>query len=179
RAAYAEPHRAYHNAEHILECLQVFDSVREEAEIPDELEFALWLHDAIYRSRGGDSEAQSADWAVRILEAGGADAACVERVRELIMVTLHTEAATDGDAALMVDVDLSILGRSEERFDRYEDDVRREYRWVPGPLFRSKRREMLKAFLARPILFQTPQLRERLEDQARRNLQRSIERLGG
>ena len=35
------------------------------------------------------------------------------------------------------------------RFDEYEDEIRAEYAWVPGPIFRSKRREVLRGFGAR------------------------------
>ena len=45
---YAEEHRAYHDAEHITECLAWFDCVRDLAERPAELEVALFFHDAIY-----------------------------------------------------------------------------------------------------------------------------------
>ncbi len=176
-AAYAEKHRAYHNAEHIVECLARFDEVADLAENPDEIEFALWLHDAIYKTRGGDSEAESAEWATRLLTEGGADPAATGRVNAMIMATKHAAEAPFPDAALMVDIDLSILGREEDRFDRYEDDVRREYRWVPGPLFRAKRKEMLSAFVERESLYETEHFRSRYESQARTNLARSIERL--
>jgi len=47
--AYAEPHRHYHTAGHIAHCLREFDASRHLAAHPDEVEFALWLHDG---SRG-------------------------------------------------------------------------------------------------------------------------------
>ena len=78
---------------------------------------------------------------------------------------------------LLADIDLSILGATAERFDEYEVQVRQEYAWVPGPLFRRKRGAILQAFLARPSLYSTPWLRGRFEAQARSNLQRSVARL--
>ena len=186
RAAYAESHRAYHNAEHIVECLARFDEALgehersktpEKPDQPDEIEFALWLHDAVYSTRGADSEALSAEWAVRLLTEGGAGREAVERVEAMIMGTKHAALPPFDDVALMLDIDLSILGREAERFDRYEADVRREYRWVPGPLFRSKRKEMLVTFLERPHLYCTATFRDRFEEPARENLARSIARL--
>ncbi len=176
-AAYSEGHRAYHTTEHLLECLAEFDGCRDLCERADEVEFALWLHDAVYKTRSSDSELKSAEWAVKLLTEGGADADAAERVHAMIMGTLHTDHPTEGDGALMLDIDLSILGRGEERFDRYEADVRREYKWVPGPLFRSKRRGMLEQFLERPFLYATERFRRLYESQARANLTRSIERL--
>lgn len=172
--AYAESHRAYHNAEHIVECLARFDEVAAEAEHPDEVEFAIWLHDAVYKTRGVNSEALSAEWAVRLLADGGTELSSIERVEAMILATHHSMEPSFADAALVVDIDLTILGRDPERFDRYEEDVRAEYRWVPGLLFRTRRKEMLEGFVERPHLYSTRSLRDRFESQARRNLARSI-----
>jgi predicted metal-dependent HD superfamily phosphohydrolase len=43
---------------------------------------------------------------------------------------------------------------------------------VPGFLFRRKRRQILRSFLDRPVLYSTPPLRARLEEPARANLRR-------
>lgn len=173
----AEPHRAYHTAAHVAACLAHLDGVRDLCERPDEVEFALWLHDAIYRTRGGDSEAESAALAARWLTEGGAQSAAAERVCALILATRHDATELAGDAALLVDIDLAILGAPPDDFDRYEDEVRREYRWVPGPVFRAKRAALLRGFLDRETIYTTEVFRERLEAEARANLARSIERL--
>jgi predicted metal-dependent HD superfamily phosphohydrolase len=48
-------------------------------------------------------------------------------------------------------VDLSILGAETPRFDQYEQQVRDEYGWVPGPIYRHKRKAILESFLARSL----------------------------
>ena len=58
-AMYAEPHRHYHNRQHIADCLTEFDHVREVAVEPDAVEFAIWFHDALYDPCAGDNEALS------------------------------------------------------------------------------------------------------------------------
>lgn len=78
------------------------------------------------------------------------------------------------DAQLLVDIDLAILGADPERFDEYEVQIRQEYAWVPGPLFRRKRREILMDFLARPKIYGTAWFQERFEASARDNLQRPV-----
>lgn len=176
---WSEPHRAYHTTEHLLACLATFDDVRHLAERPDEVEWALWFHDAIHRTRGGGSEEASADLSDGWLARGGAPDDVRERVRALILATKHDAEPPTPDAALLVDVDLAILGAEPEAYDRYEAQVRREYRWVPGPLFRRKRREILGSFLTRPRLYATDAMADRLEVRARVNLARAIAALGG
>ena len=100
-----------------------------------------------------------------------------QRVHALVMATCHDAQPTTADAGLLVDIDLSILGAGPERFDEYEVQVRQEYAWVPGLVFRRKRREILQGFLARPRIYATDPFHRRFEEQARANLQRSVDRL--
>ena len=39
--AHSEKHRRYHTAQHIAECLALFDTLRDLCEFPDEVEFAI------------------------------------------------------------------------------------------------------------------------------------------
>ena len=178
-ARYSEPHRKYHTVQHLDECFARFDEARELAQQPYEIELALWFHDAVYDVRRQDNEAQSADWArSAAARAGVAEAAC-SRLSQLILATKHDADPPSPDAALLVDVDLAILGAAPDRFDQYERQIREEYSWVPGFVFRRKRREILQGFLARPHLYTTSHFRDRYETLARANLTRSIRRLGG
>ena len=63
---YSEPHRFYHNALHIEECLAEFSAFRSKAGNPIALEFSIWFHDAIYEPRERDNEEQSAALAARV-----------------------------------------------------------------------------------------------------------------
>ena len=175
--AYAEPWRHYHNQRHIAECLVEFDQARHLAVHPAVVELALWFHDAIYKPRAGDNEEQSAALLKLCAAETGMPGAFAETAARLVMATKNHETGADPDAALIVDVDLSILGQSEERFSEYEQQIRKEYRWVPRPIFASKRAEILDRFLARPTIFATEWFRAKYERQARRNLQASIANL--
>jgi predicted metal-dependent HD superfamily phosphohydrolase len=52
--------------------------------------------------------------------------------------------------------------------------VRKEYEWGEDSMFRSLRAQILKRYLDRPAIYTTGYFRNRLEQQARENLQRSI-----
>ena len=66
-AAYGEPHRQYHNRQHIAECLREFDEIRDLCQNAPALEFGIWFHDAIYDPTASDNEEKSADLAARCL----------------------------------------------------------------------------------------------------------------
>ena len=130
---YAEPHRRYHTNQHLDECFARLDEARDLAQRAHEVELALWLHDAVYQTRNQDNEEQSAELAKAAVAQAGLAAAVGQRVHALILATKHDGDATTADAALLVDVDLAILGAPAERFDEYERQVREEYSWVPVP----------------------------------------------
>ena len=175
--AYAEPQRHYHTVQHIAACLDELDSARDLASFPLEVEAALWFHDAVYDPKSSDNEARSADWAGEFLAGAGVAAMSSERVREHIMATKHAGTPALGDSALVVDIDLSILGQPPAVYDEFERKVREEYRWVPAPLYRRRRREILQSFLDREHVYSLPRFRERYEAQARENLEAALARL--
>jgi predicted metal-dependent HD superfamily phosphohydrolase len=175
-AAYSEPQRHYHNQRHIAECLAEFDQARHLARQPTAVELALWFHDVVYDPKASDNEEQSAELAVRCLADGGISGAAAQAVVKLVLGTKTHDVDADSDTALVVDVDLSILGQDEKRFFEYEEQIRREYAWVPQSIFASKRVEILQGFLARERIFTTEWF-YKYEGAARRNLQASIARL--
>src|SRR6185503_8371573 len=155
----------------IAECLAEFDSARHLAQQPVAVEFALWFHDAAYDPKAGDNEEQSAAMARSCLETGGASDLAAT-VSDLVLATNSHSAEAGPDAALMVDVDLSILGQGEQRFAEYEGQIREEYRSVPKLIFNLKRAEILEHFLARSRIYATDFFATKYEQQARRNLWR-------
>ena len=177
-ARYAERQRAYHTLEHIMHCLGEFAGVREQAGDPEAVELAIWFHDAVYNPLLKNNEAKSADLAAGVLGNAGLDQRVIQTVERLIIATEHTSRPSLPDDRLLVDIDLSILGQAQELYDRYEDQIRREYSWVPRPLFRSERAKVLRHFLERPVIYETDSFRARYEDQARANLERTLKAMG-
>ena len=175
--AYAEPQRHYHTLQHLAECISHLQENLDLALEPAEVEIALWFHDAIYDIKASNNEQLSADWAVSALREAQVAADKIEHVRAHILATKHAAQAQSVDQQLLVDIDLAILGASPARFAEYESQVQAEYAWVPAPFFRAKRREILSEFLSRVPLYNTPKLRNKLEQQAQANLTTSIEKL--
>jgi predicted metal-dependent HD superfamily phosphohydrolase len=175
-AAYTESHRHYHNLRHLEECLTEFDAVRGLAKHPALVEVALWFHDAVYDPRSATNEEDSLQLAAECLAIAGVQPGAIETVRQLILST-KTHEPTSADAALVIDVDLAILGQPSGRFWEYEQAIKAEYRWVPAATFAEKRAEILARFLQRPAIYHTAPLRLKYEAAARANLQAAIAHL--
>lgn len=173
-AQYSEPHRHYHNLEHIAASLHEFDRVRSLVVDARCIELALWYHDIIYDSRAENNEEQSAHLAWSELGRLECTPDMRNRVSALIMSTEHDTAVTELDHRIIVDIDLSILGADEKTFDAYGRAIREEYDWVPEKDYREGRRAVLQAFLDRPSIYSHSVFRARYERSARENLKRAI-----
>jgi predicted metal-dependent HD superfamily phosphohydrolase len=173
-AAYSESSRFYHTLKHLEECFSHFDSAKRLARFPAEIEMAIWFHDAIYNTRRDDNEENSAAWAVNVIRDSGLLSEVAERIGDLILATKHKVEPHGADASLFVDVDLSILGASSDRFDEYQRQIRREYGWVPENEFRQGRAKLLRDISAREHIYFTEFFRMRLEATARENLKQSL-----
>lgn len=170
--AWSEPARAYHTVQHLEECLALFNEARAAGGMknPDAIEIALWLHDAVYDPKAADNEEQSAALAGDLRLPANVEA----EVKRLVMVTKTHNASPDDDSAWMVDIDLAILGQPEGRFREYEEQIAREYAWVPRAVYLEKRAEVLERFLQRPVLYHTAFFHHRFDAAARENLALAI-----
>jgi predicted metal-dependent HD superfamily phosphohydrolase len=175
RRAWRGMGRHYHTLTHLDSCLREFDEARGLALRPAEVELALWFHDAVYRSWRRDNEAQSAALAAEMLRAAPLET--VDRIRQLILATKHDAGDFSGDTALVVDIDLSILGAAPETYARFESAIRREYWWVPRPRYDAGRSKILGSFLKRSAIYTHDLLYNRYESAARANLSAALTRL--
>ena len=177
---WSEPQRHYYDQRHLRECLALWTRWREHSQRDGEVALALWFHDAIYDPQASSNELNSAAWAARSLVRAGADSDRAQRVHDLVMATQHDALAAPGaspDAQLLVDIDLSILGSPAERFERYDQDVRKEYAWVPGFRYQEARAQVLQSLLDRPRLYHGEHAVALLEAQAHINLAAALSRL--
>jgi predicted metal-dependent HD superfamily phosphohydrolase len=150
------------------------------------VQFAIWFHDVIYRTRHHDNEPRSADYATTTLAQLHIPQAVIDDVASLIRATqTHRLDATEDalperlhhDGGWFLDFDLAILGSRPDVYAAYAKAIRREYFWVPAFLFRQKRRAVLEFFLQRPQLYFTEDMRAELETQARENLTNELAEL--
>jgi predicted metal-dependent HD superfamily phosphohydrolase len=178
---YKGPRRFYHTLSHVEDMLAEFETFRasDEFRIVDAnvVEMGIWYHDAVYYPGAENNEERSANLFRTVGECSGFAPAFVQKVIIAILSTKHAEHLNDADVRTLCDLDLAILGQPEERFDRYEKQIREEYTQVPDNQFRKGRTAILKLFLARPSIYATKFFWNKYEDQAQENLKRSIRRL--
>ncbi len=133
-----EPHRHFHDQRHLRECMALWARWRGGCERPGAVALGLWFHDAVFdphAPQAGSNELNNAVRAARSLVHAGADSDMAQRVHDLVMATQHDAPAdlvSGADAQLLLDIDLSILGSPGERFERYDQDVHKEYAWMRG-----------------------------------------------
>jgi len=172
RTAWGAERRRYHDLEHLAECLLELDRACAEPALADTAELALWYHDAVYEPRARDCEERGA---ALLLEDGASLGLPRHRVlaaARCVRATAHLAGpAPRGPAIdLVVDIDLSILGRDVLRFMEFEYTVAEEYADVPEALYFPARGRFLAALLTSPSIFRTDPCRARFEASARANI---------
>lgn len=169
---WGEPHRGYHDVEHLSEVLDRLDDL---GCGEPEVRLAAWFHDAVYRGEPGADERESAALARSELLALGVPEASADRTASLVAVTgTHEPPRGDRGAAALCDADLAVLAAGSDRYSRYVAGIRREYGHLDDEAFAAGRAQVLRRLLERPALFTTEQGRARWEARARANLSREL-----
>jgi predicted metal-dependent HD superfamily phosphohydrolase len=167
-AAWSAPERHYHDLSHLRSMLDGLDTYRHLADDANAVALAVWFHDAVQDPQRTDDEERSAAWAYKALtEAGCSDLA--GRVQEMILATKTHAPSNDPDTALLLDLDLAILGQPRPIYERYVRGVRAEYSDVSDEQWRVGRHAVLTQLLAKP-LYNTALFRAAFSEQAQLNL---------
>lgn len=141
----------------------------------DEIEWAIWFHDAIYEPLGGQNEEKSAQYFEdHIGKFIGSQHA--EDVKRLIIATdPQRPRSGKADEDLLIDIDLSILGSALEDYETYRLAVRSEYAVVSDADFTAGRRLILQRFLTHRIY--ATAFFAQLKSQARANIENELKNL--
>ena len=175
--AYTEPHRHYHNLEHIRWMLDLLFDV----ELVDPfigticLRLATWYHDVVYDPRSSENESRSAVVARLSLGELEISDSIIARVSGLILMTKnHVAPPQDAEADLFLDADLGIIGADAESYAQYASAIRKEYDWVPERQFYEGRRTVLQRFQDRYRIFRASWPERFSEERARTNIAAEI-----
>lgn len=67
-----------------------------------------------------------------------------------------------------------ILGTQRDIYDKYAENVRKEYSFVPKKVYALKRVEILKNFLNQKYIYRADTIRKHYEEKARINIEDEI-----
>ena len=175
---YSEKSRFYHNLSHVKTLLSLYESVHSHIHNHQAIQFSIWFHDVVYNTQRRDNEVESARAASAMLSRLQVNAETMELVNGLILATIyHGGVNLSPDAKLFLDMDLAILGASEEIYDEYSRAIRKEYSWVSESMYRTGRKKVLGSFIERERIYCTDEMKIRYEKQARTNINREIKSL--
>lgn len=173
--AYSKKSRHYHNLNHIQEMITEFDINYAELKSPNEVLYAIFYHDVIYKATSKENELKSAEYAISILPAK----ANIDKnlVYDMILATkLHQHNAVE-DINWLIDFDLKILAKDWADYTIYFEQIRKEYHIYPDFMYKPGRKKALEHFLENEFIYQTEIYRIGYEKQARENIQREIDLL--
>ncbi len=174
-ASYTAANRHYHGIGHIQHMLALAGELQTVIGNQQAFYFAIWFHDAVQLA-GKDSEGLSASLACKELEALDVPATLISKVIELILMTKHHVGRGDGDVALFLDIDLSILAGSQSQYQTYARGCRKEYP-IPNFIYRRGRKKFLRSLMKRAFIFNTDLFRKEKEDIARGNIKWELQGL--
>jgi len=167
--SYSQKHRKYHNINHLNEMFHYFDKYRDELNHPEEVAYAIFYHDIIYKVLKNNNEEKSAKIATKYLTLLKVNAEIIERVHQLILDTKTHQTLTN-DGKFMMDFDLAILGQPEEIYQLYTSQIRKEYNVFPDILYNNGRKKVLQHFIDKEAIFSTVFFYNEFEKQAKYNL---------
>lgn len=174
---YLEQQRSHHGIGHIGDMIANFKLVRHLCEDPIAVEFAIWLHDYFNLTMAGrhQNEERSAQVAKEFALELGLPISFAEKAERMILATKHEKPVRDVDTQILLDLDLVVLGSNKRLFQKYEEGIRKEYDWVYDEQFYPRRLNILQMFMQRSHVYFTDYFRSRYEQQARENVNRSIQ----
>lgn len=173
---YSQPHRHYHNLKHIQQILDCLDEVRSQIQNITILQLATWFHDVVYNPRASDNEEQSIIFTSKTLQKLNLSTESLEKVKTIILLTkTHQYFGCDRDIQTFLDADLSILGSTPLEYQAYMTAVRREYEWVSKQEYCLKRKTILEKILNQKRIYKTDYFYQKLETQARENIEKEIQ----
>ena len=175
---HATPPRAYHNLNHVRQCLSSLSALSPN-EPPPQAIAAIWFHDCVYVPGSQHNEAASAAIAQAYAPMLGFGTADAEAIARSVMATRSHASDETGVPALVVDADLSILGAHPNDYAVYADAIRQEWSHTEPDAFNQGRLAFVRSMLAREHIFATSVGRSLFENAARTNLNNEAQRLEG
>ena len=153
KSCYAEPHRHYHTWQHIEEMLAPLNrGINRFPEDPDGYEILLgvYFHDIVYDPKSSTNEEDSSKIFKKLFKEVLSKQQ-LKRISTAILDTkTHSYKPENKISHALCLLDLGIFTKPFARLMEFEDQIRKEYSWVPKDIYLVERRKVLERFHARP-----------------------------
>ena len=173
--SYSSKSRHYHNLKHLENMISELEHVESQVNNIDALLFSIYYHDIVYKSTQSDNEHQSAMVFKERISATSFKQIkeCVEQIE----ATKEHQLSSDNDINILLDLDLSILGKSANEYTEYSKNIRKEYKIYPDFMYKKGRKKVLSHMLELDSIFKTSFFRDKYERQAISNLRSELDTL--
>jgi predicted metal-dependent HD superfamily phosphohydrolase len=172
KQVYSSKTRHYHNLTHLEEMIALYDSYQSDLQFPDEVLYAIFYHDYVYKVTRKDNELKSAEHALSILSSN--IKLNKQLIFDMICATQLHQHNENEDTNWLIDFDLKILSKNWEDYKIYCNQIRKEYKIYPNILYKPGRKKALQHFLENPSIYQTEVFRNKYEAIARENITAEI-----
>lgn len=167
---YSEPHRHFHNLNHISLMLTSAPESLSAEQIA-----AIWFHDAVYRPGSPTNEEDSAELARQTYDLNCSNKKLnIDIICQIILDTkTHTPSCTE--SALVCDLDMAVLGSEYLDYSNYTKAIRREYSGTMSEqAFNEGRKPFLESLLLQKYIFHTAWARGKFERWSRYNIKNEL-----
>lgn len=173
---YTSSSRHYHNLEHLEAMFKDLEKVVSHVENLDTLLFSIYYHDIIYKPTKNNNEHQSALLFKKRMSVTSFQ--LVPECMDQIEATKDHKVSTDNDTNILLDLDLTILGKNPKDYRNYSEAIRKEYQMYPDFIYRKGRKKVLKHLLELNPIFKTDFFKAEYENQAKVNIEGELKELG-
>ena len=173
---YTSKTRHYHNLSHIYNMLLQAEDIKDAIEDYDAFRFAIWYHDIIYKATKKNNEEKSAEFAQKRLKTFHFDEKRLIIIDNLIKSTQKHDIVLNenNDNAYLLDIDLSILATDWDIYQKYIQNIRKEYAIYPDFMYNKGRKKAMLHYLEREYIYFTQNYKDTFESQARLNIEKEI-----
>lgn len=171
---YAEQGRHYHTLKHLDALLTHVSAVKSEITCWDSMLFCLYYHDIIYDAKRSDNEEKSAELATQGMTQLKISDEIIQLCKSHILATKSHLRSSNQDTNYFLDADLSILGQTWDVYSQYTAQIRQEYAIYPEETYCAGRKKVVQHFLEMRRIYKTDYFYDRLEAQAKCNLQQEL-----
>lgn len=184
-SAYSQSHRHYHTLNHLIHIFQELDSCEVDSSktgipklISNEVLWAVWYHDFVYKPGASANESKSALKAKESMSKLGIQQTSIDKVIKLIMATkTHQCESIDSGTQIFLDADMAILGSDKICYLSYCEAVRKEHSNVPDFIFNRGRKKFLSSVLKQESIFVNSFFFDKYELAAVKNIELEISAL--